>query len=332
MVTLLTEDDVRASVTYTGLYEVIEDSLRRWHTRGVGHRPRSRLSTGATGLHVLAGADAGAGYIGVKAYGAHGRGHDHVVLLYRDSDGGLDAVVSAGALGVLRTGVASAVATRHMHGDTRVLGIVGSGNLATSHALAIAANSPGIGEIRVHSRDQANRERCAAGIEDELTGGTCTVRAVSSVAEACEGADVVCTTTTAHRPVLDSADVGHAAHVNAAGSNGLARVELSAAVVARSRVVVDSREQAEHEAGDLLSLAESGRLDWRQLPELGEIVSGTRTPLPVGGSSSAGHPDLTLFESLGIGLFDVTAAAHALSVARTHGLGTETGLGGKGAP
>lgn len=328
MVKVLTEDDVMASVSYAGLYDMIEDSLRRWHTRGVGYRPRTRLSSGATALHVLAGADAGAGYVGVKAYAAHGRGNDHVVLLYRESDGRLDAIVAAGALGVLRTGVASAVATRHMHGDTRVLGIIGSGKLARSHALAIAANNPTLTEIRVHSRDQTNRERCAAGIEDEMSNGMCGVRAVRSVAEACEGADVVCTTTTAHEPVLGSGDVGNAVHVNAAGSNGLARVEVAADVVSRSRVVVDSREQARHEAGDLLASVEAGRLDWQQLPELGEVVSGSRTPMPTGASraGSAEETDLTLFESLGIGLFDVTAAAHVLSTARMRDLGSETEL------
>lgn len=309
MVLLLTEDDVVTSVTYEALYDAIEGSLRQWHSLGVGHQPRSRLSTGTTTLHVLAGKDAVAGSLGVKAYAARHEGTDHVVLLYRDSDGGLDAIVAAGALGVMRTGVASAIATRHMHGDTRVLGVIGTGKLATTNALAIAANNPGLAEIRVFGRDPAKRDQCVAGIGK--------ARAVASVEEACAGADVVCTTTSAREPVLRLADLDTPVHVNAVGSNSLTRVEIDPEIVARSSIVVDSREQARHEAGDLLAAAESNQIDWRQLPDLGEVVSGLRVPA---------ERDVMLFESLGIGVFDVTAATLAVRIARERGLGTEIGL------
>lgn len=81
------------------------------------------MGTHATRLHLLS--TAAAGHVGVKAYSAQGHGQDHVVLLYDDADGRLVGVVAATALGAIRTGVASAVATRHLHGDTRVLAVIG---------------------------------------------------------------------------------------------------------------------------------------------------------------------------------------------------------------
>lgn len=321
MTLLLTEDDVTAVVTYEALHAELERELGDWHRAGVQHHPRVRVSSGGAGLNVLAGADAGAGYVGVKAYGARGGGRDHVVLLYGDATGDLEAVVAAKELGALRTGVASAVATRHLHGDTTVLALVGSGQQAVTQALALASDNPGLDEIRVTSRSPENRERCAAELADRLRDHGCSVTAVYDTAPACDGADVVCTATTSSVPVLDADHVAVGAHVNAAGSNALTRVEVAPAVVDRSAVVVDSRDQARLEAGDLLAHTESGRLDWRQLPELGEVVAGTRTPLPVSPTA-----DLTLFESLGIGTFDVTAAALALAVARERGLGTRIDL------
>lgn len=321
MTWLLTEDDVTAVVTYEALHAAMDRELGDWHRAGVQHHPRVRVSSGGAGLNVLAGADAGAGYVGVKAYGARGGGRDHVVLLYGDATGDLEAVVAARELGALRTGVASSVATRHMHGDTTVLGLVGSGQQAVTQALALASDNPGLTEIRVTSRSPENRERCAAALAERLRERDCPVRAVDDVTAACDGADVVCTATTSAVPVLDAAHVAAGTHVNAAGSNGLTRAEVTPALVDRSAVVVDSRDQARTEAGDLLAHAESGRLDWRQLPELGEVVAGSRAPLPI----SAGA-DLTLFESLGIGTFDVTAAALALTVARERGLGTRIDL------
>ncbi|MQA76995.1 MAG: ornithine cyclodeaminase family protein [Streptosporangiales bacterium] len=321
MTLLLTEDDVTAVVTYEGLHAAMERALGDWHRAGVQHHPRVRVSSGGAGLNVLAGADAVAGYVGVKAYGARGGGRDHIVLLYGDTTGDLEAVVAARELGALRTGVASAVATRHLHGDTTVLGLVGSGQQAVTQALALASDNPGLAEIRVASRTPENRERCAAELADRLRGHGCAVSAVYDTAPACDGADVVCTATTSAVPVLDSGHVAPGTHVNAAGSNSLTRVEIDPALVRRSAVVVDSRDQARLEAGDLLAHVESGRLDWRQLPELGEVVAGTRGPLPV-----SAETDLTLFESLGIGIFDVTAAAFALAEARERGLGTRIDL------
>lgn len=322
MTRLLTERDVTAVLAYDELHRELEDCFRGWHTSAVRHGPRDRLGTLATRLHVLSGA--AAGYVGVKAYSAQGHGQDHVVLLYDDADGHLAAVVAATELGAIRTGVASAVATRHQHGDTRVLAVIGSGLQAITQARAIAADNTDLAEIRIYSRTTEKRASCAAELAAALDGHGCTVHATDTTADACAGADVICTATSSAVPVLDSEHVAAGTHVNAAGSNSLARVEVTASLLERSTVVVDSRDQARREAGDLLALAETGRVDWRQLPELGEIVTGSRQPLPVGGAD--GDRDVTVFESLGLGVFDLVAAALALRRAEERGLGTDIHL------
>jgi ornithine cyclodeaminase/alanine dehydrogenase-like protein (mu-crystallin family) len=83
--------------------------------------------------------------------------------------------------------------------------------------------------------------------------------------------------------------------------------------VAEATLVVDRRESALNEAGDLL-LAGFG--EERIAAELGEVLAG-------------GHPgrtredELTVFKSLGLGVEDLAAAELAVRLAREQGVGTE---------
>ena len=79
---------------------------------------------------------------------------------------------------------------------------------------------------------------------------------------------------------------------------------MGADTVARAAVIAsDSIEQARMEAGDLINAHEQETVDWRQVVELSSIVAG-KTP---GRGSDA---DVTLFESQGLAMEDLVAAAH----------------------
>ena len=87
--------------------------------------------------------------------------------------------------------------------------------------------------------------------------------------------------------------------------------------VARARVVVDSREAAWIEAGDLIQPLRAGRIEaGHVVAELGEVVLG-RKP----GRTS---PDeITLFKSVGVAVQDASAARVAVDNARREGLGRQ---------
>ena len=85
--------------------------------------------------------------------------------------------------------------------------------------------------------------------------------------------------------------------------------EVDAITVQRARVVVDSREAALEEAGDILIAGAS--ID----AELGEIVNGTRP-----GRQSP--EEFTFFKSVGVAVQDAAAAAAVLTVAESQQLGT----------
>jgi alanine dehydrogenase len=130
----------------------------------------------------------------------------------------------------------------------------------------------------------------------------------------------VITITTARDPVLLGEWLEPGVHVNAAGSNSLLRRELDDAAVQRANlVVVDSRQQARIECGDLLGPAERGIVEWDQLVELADVVAGQ-------GRRRTSPDEITLFESQGLGLEDVAVAMRVYERARAEGLGQDLEL------
>jgi ornithine cyclodeaminase/alanine dehydrogenase-like protein (mu-crystallin family) len=104
--------------------------------------------------------------------------------------------------------------------------------------------------------------------------------------------------------------------VVAAGANVVSRRELDNAVLERATFVCcDSLEQARLESGDLVEPVAAGVLDWLEVHELHEVVSGE-----VAGRQTP--EDVVVFKSNGLAAWDVAAGAEALRLARERGVGT----------
>src|SRR5579875_2412910 len=144
-----------------------------------------------------------------------------------------------------------------------------------------------------------------------------TVEPAASAREAVEGADIVITMTTSSHPVLEGAWLTPGAHLNVAGSNHIHRREVDAEAVARSGIVaVEDLAQAKMEAGDLKLAIDEGRFAWERSVLLGDIVAG-KTPGRHDGR------EITMFKSLGIGLWDAVAARFVYDRAREEHAGVE---------
>ena len=169
------------------------------------------------------------------------------------------AVMDATWLTELRTAAVSAVATRALR-DKRPkrLAILGSGALARSHALALAAVVP-LSHIRVWSPTRANAERCAADID-----GSASPDAESAVRDA----DIVVTVTNASTPVLMGRWLKPGALVHAVGAPRPGWRELDDEAMG-TYLIADNRLAAENESGDVIL---SGA---RVHCEIGEVLAGT---------------------------------------------------------
>jgi len=273
------------------------------------------------------GGAAGAGLLGVKVISVMPGNHDTeldshqgAVLLFEAVRGRLLAIVDATSITQIRTAAASAVATRALaREDAGDLAMLGTGVQAVSHleAMRVARR---IRRVRAWSRD-ADHARAFARRESERQG--IEVEVAATARETVEGADLICTTTSAREPVLEGAWLAPGAHVNAVGACLPTTRELDTQAVARSRFYVDTREGALREAGDFLIPRSEGAIgDDHIVGEIGEVLIG-KVP-------GRGSPDeITVFESLGIGVYDLAAAHRVWRNAEAAGGGTEVDLGGR---
>jgi len=257
--------------------------------------PRTRWPFGSVRLNVMGGGERPSKRFAVKSYGG---GAFHV-LFYQENKG-LLAIIEANALGQIRTGAASAIATEKMAkpGAGKVA-LIGTGRQARTQALALKAIGM-LNELSVAARDRGKLDAFCAQIAKELGGAP--VRAAASVERAVQGSDIVVTATGSAEPVLKYSWLSPGTHVNAMGANAANRRELDPECVLRaSLVVTDNIEQAKTEAAEFIDLAKTGLFDWARVKPLHQIITGPKVA-----HTGKGH---TLFKSLGVGLEDVAAAA-----------------------
>lgn len=227
------------------------------------------------------------------------------------------ALLDGRAITAIRTAATSAVATDHLaRQDSHVLGLVGAGNLAIEHAHAIAAVR-NIHRIVVWSRTDATLQAFREATES-LGVATDNVASPRDVALA---ADILCTLTPAREPVVLGSWLRPGQHVNAVGAPPRAdHRELDSDAMKRSRVIVDSHSTAMVKSGGvLLAIAEGTITADDARTELGHVIVGSR----VGRESS---DDITVFESVGMGLQDLATAELVVAHALEEGLGTSVDL------
>lgn len=234
------------------------------------------------------------------------------VLVLDPTTGTPSAVLEGATLTGIRTAAASGAATDLLaRPDSKTVAILGAGVQARTHLEAVCAIRP-IERALVYSPTAA---KVNALIEEMAAVVSADVVAVESAAEVIAEADVVCCTSTSKTPIFDDADVRAGTHINAVGSYMPHVREVPSATVRRALVVVDSREAAWDEAGDLIIPVEAGEITRDHVhAELGELVLGTKP-------GRADERQVTFFKSVGIAAQDAFAAKLALANATSRDLG-----------
>ena len=244
--------------------------------------------------------------------------HQGAVLLFEAQYGRLLAILDASTITALRTAAVSAVATRLLsRPESRSLALLGAGVQAATHLESVSLVRP-IDEVRVWSRSGDRARRFA----ERFTASGTRIVVCGTAREAVEGADVVCTVTSAQEPVLLGDWLAPGTHVNAVGA--VAGREIDSATVVKSRLYVDRRESTLKESGEFLSPKREGLIgDDHIAGEIGELLVD---PPRVPGRRSA--QEITLFKSLGLAIEDVAAARRVYDRAVATGAGTWMYLGG----
>ncbi|TDC81666.1 ornithine cyclodeaminase family protein [Micromonospora sp. KC606] len=233
------------------------------------------------------------------------------VARYDDVTGRLVAIMDAVLLTAMRTGAASAVASRLLANPrSRVVGMVGAGAQAITqvHALSRVFD---LREVLVWDTTPAHLESFAARVA--FTG--LDVRAATTE-ELFARADIICTATSSprgHGPVLPERGHREHLHINAVGSDLAGKTELPKGLLDRAFVCPDHLEQASRE-GECQQMG--GR---NPGPGLAELCADPAQAV-------AYQSQLTVFDSTGIAVEDHLALDVFLELAEEFGLGNQIQL------
>jgi ornithine cyclodeaminase/alanine dehydrogenase-like protein (mu-crystallin family) len=313
----ITEEDVAATFDVPTAIELLDAACRALVAGTAAVAPRQRVASGGVRLNVLAaGLD---GRVGHKTYPIAAPTGARFWFTLFGGDGSTLAIIEADNLGQIRTGAASGLATRVMaRADASVATIVGTGWQARSQLEAVCRVRPierayAFGRSAEHARAFCNH---MSGLLD------IPVDPVTDLAQAVRRSHVVITMTNAAEPLVLGSMLAEGTHVNAAGSNRAIAAEIDAEVVRRSEIIaVENVAQAKVESGDLLAAERAGAFTWGREVLLADVVAG-KTP----GRTSDGQ--ITLFESLGIGLWDIAAGNYVYDKCVATGRGREVELAG----
>lgn len=208
------------------------------------------------------------------------------------------ATIDGAALTDLRTAAVSGLATRHLaREDSERLVVIGAGAQARAHVLAMAAVRE-LTDVAVIAR----RDDPFAALVAHVREHGIDVPVRRGGREDLANADLVCACTTGVTPVIGRSDLAPGVHVNAIGAYRPDLAELDAEAVGPCRVVVETREAALTEKGDLLQAEAAGTWSREDIvADLHGLVSG----------SAAGRTapeERTLFASVGHAYEDLVVA------------------------
>ena len=312
MTIFLSESNVIDLLDMPNAIKALEKGFREKFAGSAINLSRVRPEVSGIGLTMMVSVLGSMKVSGFKVMGAG----KPLVLLYGGESKQLLAIIEASSLGQIRTGAATGLATKYMASeDSATVGIVGTGFQAQSQLEAICCVRD-VKEIKAFSRNENRRQEFADYMSESLK---IRVVPVDSAKEAVTDTDIVVAITNVRTldPVILGDWIKAGAHINAAGANSLNRRELDELAIARSSViVVDDLDQAKLECSDLVIAVSTGVIGWNDIVELSDIVSGS-----VLGRSDKDH--ITLFESQGIALEDISVASYIYEQAIFKGIGEE---------
>jgi ornithine cyclodeaminase len=321
---VLSENDVRRAINMDTALEAVMRASRAFSNKQVEVPSRITLQVkGESDAAIfLVARDQSISFYGIKQASSFpsnvGKGVNTVfadIHLYSTETGEPVAIVSANHLTAMKTGAASAVATKFLakEGES-VLAIIGTGVQAATQLAGIQRVRP-LKEVRLYDVDRARAKAFAEGVEDIPV-------ALSKTADECvSGAGIVVTATPSMVPVFSGESLNDGTHVNAVGSFTPYMQEIDTRTVLRaSKIVTDNQEETWAVAGDLLVPLVEGKITRSAVYcNLGDIVAGKRP-------GRENDQEITIYESVGFAALDIAVAAAAYARAIELGIGTQIRL------
>ena len=325
MALLLSENDVRELLTMEDAIDAVDESFRDWAHGEASMVPRQTMPVpelpGQYYLRwMMSGTLRGMGVMGAKVLVTASpgtpspRGARFLVLLFSPSDGSMLALIEGSHLTKVRTGAVTGVGTKYLSRESSTtLGIFGSADYALLQAAVVCAVRP-IQKIKVYSPTPEHRKKAAQEMERLLEREAV---AVDSSRDAVTGSDIIVTVSNAVEPVFNGELLEKGTHISAVGSSIPDHREVDDQTVLRSKIVVEYKEQALKEAGDLVIPINNGVISPQDIyAEIAEIVGGSKP-------GRVSDDEITLFKFNGIAIEDIACGLTVYQRAKELGRGTQ---------
>jgi alanine dehydrogenase len=241
------------------------------------------------------------------------------VIVLCDADNGYPlALMDSTEITILRTGAATAVAAgRLARPESSTVTVCGCGNQGRISLRALSRVFT-IRQVFAYDTDEIQARRFAAECGDALGVD---IEPVLELKAAVRRSDICVTCTPSKKPFLMRDHVSPGTFVAAVGADSEEKQELDPPLMRGNKVVVDILEQCA-KIGELHHAIDAGVLKEEDVhAELGEVIAGVQC-----GRES--RDEIIVFDSTGMALQDVVAAAAAYEKAVKIGKGSMINLAG----
>lgn len=225
------------------------------------------------------------------------------IMLFDREHGEPLALVDGTTVTFWRTAGISGLATRLLaREDAQTMLLLGTGNLA-SYIIRANLSVRALKKVLVWGRTPSKAASVVSEMEAQFPDVTFTV--ADAVEAACGEADIVVSATGSHEPLVQGDWIRPGTHTDFIGNHHATKRECDTALVVKSKVYADSRDNCFREAGEVLVPISEGVLkETDVVGQLTEMCAGT---VPLRESAE----EITLFKSIGMALSDLVGAGLA---------------------
>jgi len=320
---LLNKDEVGEVIDLDAVLAAVENGYRAFNSGKVIQPDFMgvELPDSHACIDFKGGLDLDGGYISLKSSAGGYRKNPELglptgmntVMLFEAATGALKCIMDGTWITGCRTAAAGAISVKYLaREDAKTLCIIGAGNQARRQLRAI---------IRVRDFTEvvvwnASREALDAYVQEMSAETGLAIRKCETAEEAVRAADVVVTTTRAHRgPVVQKEWVKPGTHIVAIGSDMQGKQELDADIFKEAKVVNDSVDLC-IKYGDTQHPVKDGLIKPEDIhAEIGEILLGKK-------AGRENREEITIFDSVGMAIQDTVTVAMLYKAALDKGLGT----------
>jgi ornithine cyclodeaminase len=241
---------------------------------------------------------------GQKGLPAHGS----TIVLINPANGFPEAIISAAYLNGFRTAAANAIAVDFLaRPEASVLGVIGAGHQA-EHEVRAILEVRALSRIKINTRSQQRAEWLSGQLADlDIPIDYVTAEA------AVRGSDIVTTVTPSTQALVKSDWVEPGTHLSAMGADNRGKQELDTALVARARWFADLPAQSVV-IGEFQHAFAAGIIPSAdQILPLGKVTQQANL-------ARKNAEEITIFDSSGIAIQDLSIARRVLDEAKHRGL------------